>query len=293
MDEFLADPDGTIDEYVQNRNRLAHSTFLAQPLVGTAAGFSPSGAGLDIFTAVTGQDAITGAEVSGLDRAFAVGGVAVSTAVIAAPAISTVRSLNVPKIATNPPAVSRPTPSTTPTTTPRTTRIRDFAQRTLDQIPRLEVAPDFSPTINSGPGIPRVRVTRGADASNGVSADAMPPTSQAWAAARVAELQAQLPTGSQGRVTMGVGVLEDASGNQIRVISTSEPNGYLRPGLTTKPGEIVIPGTGHAEVDIIDYAQANGLRVVTVGAGRPICGPCASAIGNSGGSPATPLKGAR
>jgi filamentous hemagglutinin len=92
---------------------------------------------------------------------------------------------------------------------------------------------------------------------------------------------------------MGAGVLEDASGNQIRVISTSEPNGYLRPGVTTNPGEILIRGTGHAEADIVAYAQANGYRVVTVGAGRPICGPCATAITGSGGTPATSLKGPR
>ena len=89
---------------------------------------------------------------------------------------------------------------------------------------------------------------------------------------------------------MGAGVLEDASGNQIRVISTSEPNGYLRTGVTTQPGEIVISGTGHAEADIVAYAEANGYRVVTIGVGRPVCAACATTITGSGGTAATPLK---
>lgn len=45
---------------------------------------------------------------------------------------------------------------------------------------------------------------------------------------RVLQRQSQLPASSQGRVTMGVGILQDGNGNQLTVVSTSEPNGYLR-----------------------------------------------------------------
>lgn len=90
---------------------------------------------------------------------------------------------------------------------------------------------------------------------------------------------------------MGAGVVRDAAGNEIRVISTSEPGGYLRPGVSLEPGEIVIRGTGHAEADIVAWAAENGYEVVTIGAGRPICVPCATAIDGSGGTAATPLKG--
>jgi RHS repeat-associated protein len=114
---------------------------------------------------------------------------------------------------------------------------------------------------------------------------------EAIAASRAAELQAELPAGARGRVTMGVGVLEDASGNRITVVATSEPRGYLRPGVTLRPGEVVVRGTGHAEADIVAYAEAHGYRVVSVGAGRPICATCAGRIAGSGGSAATPLKG--
>ena len=90
---------------------------------------------------------------------------------------------------------------------------------------------------------------------------------------------------------MGAGVVRDAAGNEIRVISTSEPGGYLRPGVTTQPGKIVIRGTGHAEVDIVTWAEANSYEVVTIAAGRPICPSCAGAISGSGGTPATSLNG--
>ena len=114
---------------------------------------------------------------------------------------------------------------------------------------------------------------------------------KSWAASRAEEMQAQLPAGSRGRVTMGAGVLRDGGGNEIRVISTSEPRGYLRPGVTAQPGEIVVKGTGDAEADIVAYAAEHGYDVVAIGAGRPICPACAGAIAGSGGSPATPLRG--
>jgi hypothetical protein len=113
---------------------------------------------------------------------------------------------------------------------------------------------------------------------------------EAYAAQRASVLQSQLPTGSQGRVTMASGVLEDPQGNYVPVIATSEPGGYLRPGVTVDPGEVVISGTGHAEQTIVNWANANGYRVVAVGAGRPICPSCAAAIQGSGASTATPLK---
>jgi hypothetical protein len=72
---------------------------------------------------------------------------------------------------------------------------------------------------------------------------------------RAAELQGVLPAGSQGRVTMGVGEGVDASGATRRVVGTSEPNGYLRPGVrdAIASGEEVASGAGHAEANILDY----------------------------------------
>jgi filamentous hemagglutinin len=107
---------------------------------------------------------------------------------------------------------------------------------------------------------------------------------------RVDELWAQIPENSRGRITMGVGVLEDSQGVRMVVVSTSEPRGYLRPGVTLKEGEIVIPGSTHAETDIIAYAKANGLRVVEIGATRPVCLDCQNQIAPTGAHIATPIK---
>jgi filamentous hemagglutinin len=56
---------------------------------------------------------------------------------------------------------------------------------------------------------------------------------------------------------MGVGIGQDAEGNLRTVVGTSEPNGYLRPGVTLNPGEELAPGLGHAEPDILAYMEAN------------------------------------
>ena len=72
---------------------------------------------------------------------------------------------------------------------------------------------------------------------------------------------AAIPAAQTGRITMAVGLAEDANGVRSVLIGTSEPGGYLRPGVTFALGETIAAGTGHAEVDIIAHAQANGLRL--------------------------------
>jgi RHS repeat-associated protein len=109
-------------------------------------------------------------------------------------------------------------------------------------------------------------------------------------AGRVAELRGQIQTAQQGRITMGVAVVEDASGARSVLVSTSEPRGYLRPGVTLNPGETMVAGTGHAEADIINYARANNLRVIDIGATRPVCVPCQDAINPTGANISTPLR---
>ena len=109
-------------------------------------------------------------------------------------------------------------------------------------------------------------------------------------ASRTAELGAAIPAAQQGRITMGVGLAEDVNGVQRLLVGTSEPRGYLRPGVTLAPGETIAPGLGHAEADIVNFAQQNGLRLLEVGATRPICPNCATLIERAGAQPVTPLK---
>jgi RHS repeat-associated protein len=108
--------------------------------------------------------------------------------------------------------------------------------------------------------------------------------------ARVEELKAAIPAAQQGRITMAVGLAEDSDGVRQVLIGTSEPMGYLRPGVSLNPGEVLAPGLGHSEEDIVNYALQNNLNLLEVGATRPICLNCASLIQKAGATPITPLK---
>ena len=109
-------------------------------------------------------------------------------------------------------------------------------------------------------------------------------------ARRADELQGALPEGAQGRVTMGVGAGRDAQGNLRTVVGTSEPRGYLRPGVTLRPGEELARGFGHAEDDIVSYMLRNDISPLSVSAGRPICPRCGRLIGGAGARPGSRLR---
>ena len=107
---------------------------------------------------------------------------------------------------------------------------------------------------------------------------------------RLDELKAAIPDAQKGRITLAVGRARDASGAEKVLVATSEPGGYLRPGVTLKPGEILAAGGKQAELDIVSFAKQNGLTLLEVGATRPICGTCASAIEEAGAKSGTTLK---
>jgi filamentous hemagglutinin len=108
--------------------------------------------------------------------------------------------------------------------------------------------------------------------------------------ARIHELRAVIPTAQQGRVTMAAAVVEDTHGVRSVLVGTSEPRGYLRPGVILKPGETMAVGLGHAEADIAAFASANKLRIIDIGATKPICVPCQDAIIPTGANISTPLR---
>lgn len=89
---------------------------------------------------------------------------------------------------------------------------------------------------------------------------------------------------------MSAAIVEDANGTRSVLIGTSERGGYLRPGVHLEPGETIVPGLGHAEVDIVNYAKANNLKVIEIGATRPVCPHCVQAITSTGARIATPSK---
>jgi hypothetical protein len=49
-------------------------------------------------------------------------------------------------------------------------------------------------------------------------------------------------------------------------------------------------GPGHAEVTVLNYANANGMTVQSVAASRPICPSCATSLQGAGVTPASALK---
>jgi filamentous hemagglutinin len=105
-------------------------------------------------------------------------------------------------------------------------------------------------------------------------------------ASRASELQSSLSEAQSGRVTMAVGVGRDEAGNLRTVVGTSEKGGYLRPGVTLKPGEELATGSGHAEANVVQHMNENSISPSYVAAGRPICGACAASITRSGGATA-------
>lgn len=108
---------------------------------------------------------------------------------------------------------------------------------------------------------------------------------------RSSELQRQLSPASRGRTTMSAGVVENPDGTRTVLVGTNERRGYLRRGVTRKPNEEVVAGTGHAESDIVAAAKARGQKVISVGTGRPHCNGCVTAIEDVGGAPAGPRRG--
>ncbi len=112
-------------------------------------------------------------------------------------------------------------------------------------------------------------------------------------AARVAELKAQIPEGSRGYVTMAAGIAEEGEADAVRrymLIGTSESNSYIRPGVSLNPGEIVVPGELDAEQNIVNFITNNKIRLVEIGATRPVCPDCVAAIKPTGATITTPLR---
>jgi len=108
----------------------------------------------------------------------------------------------------------------------------------------------------------------------------------------VGELRSAIPTAQRGRITMAVAVVEDSNGVRSILVSSSEGayvRGAVRP-VVESMGAQVVGGTGHAEANIIAHAQANNLRVIDIGATRPVCVPCQDVINPTGANISTPLR---
>lgn len=121
--------------------------------------------------------------------------------------------------------------------------------------------------------------------------------SERAARTQAAALQGMLPKIVRERyVTMGVGIGRDSSGALRVVVGQSGRAGPLHPAVreaVQKSGAIVArgpKGKADAEIRILEHMAANGLRPVTVAAGRPICPQCAAAIARARATAASRLK---
>jgi hypothetical protein len=81
-------------------------------------------------------------------------------------------------------------------------------------------------------------------------------------------------------------VVEDAQSIRRVVISSSESDRVaLRPSVEAlrQSDEIVVRSTGdHAEINIMNYAKENNLKLIAVGAGKPYCLECGPALDADG-----------
>jgi len=149
------------------------------------------------------------------------------------------------------------------------------------------LSPIASARIPAGAAASVIRVRPGQVPVRLPAAAVAPAQAEVSVAARVAELKVAIPESSRGFITMAVGRAEQKCGVQKTLIATSEPRGYLRPGVTLKPGEILVRGDGHAEMNLVQFAKENDMCLREVGATRPFCPECTSATTEIGAKAAT------
>lgn len=100
--------------------------------------------------------------------------------------------------------------------------------------------------------------------------------------ARAAVLTATQPPEVAPWLRVAVGLGADANGRRTVIIGTSEPAGYLRPGVVPEPHEVVV-GDGRApELAILGYLRERDLTPLAVCAGTPPPPDVAAAVGESG-----------
>jgi hypothetical protein len=160
---------------------------------------------------------------------------------------------------------------------------------------RVMATGDFKPTLTGTQrwtkgisGVTKaanVALTASSFATPGVTIDAAATREyqEAWgkmaSAERAEALQAALPAGSKGRVTMAAGYFFDAEGKIHIAIASSEPGAYLRPSVAAAkyPWEKVATGIGDAETKLFSNFYVEGAA-----AGRPVCKPCQRLLDDAG-----------
>lgn len=97
----------------------------------------------------------------------------------------------------------------------------------------------------------------------------VPATDLGMLRTRAVTLAATQPPEVAPWIRVAVGLGQDRDGGRVVVVGTSEPAGYLRPGVMPEPHEVVV-GDGRApELAIIDYFADRALTPLAVCAATP------------------------
>ena len=120
---------------------------------------------------------------------------------------------------------------------------------------------------------------------------------------RAKELSQMLGIVTRRKVIIGVGdVVNPETGEIYRLVSSSELDRSIANRINSqefvKNNEYIVPSqvgthsdaTGHAEDNIVRYAQQQGWNVLSVGASGRICSECRSTIESAGGTPVGSLR---
>jgi ribosomal protein S11 len=101
-------------------------------------------------------------------------------------------------------------------------------------------------------------------------------------AARAKAIHGAVGIGTQGRTTVAAARVITSEGGELILVGSSE--GALRPAQRAmlQAGEQAVKGPGHAEIAVINAAQASGATVKEIAASRPICPKCNEVIKDIG-----------
>ena len=107
---------------------------------------------------------------------------------------------------------------------------------------------------------------------------------------RAKEIHSTLSEVTQTKTTTAVAEVANEGGDVSFLVASSEKR--LRPAqrAALNSTETVVMGAGHAEVTAMNAAIESGLKVLRVGASRPICTGCERAIIANDAIPASSLK---
>ena len=91
-----------------------------------------------------------------------------------------------------------------------------------------------------------------------------PDVDPTWLIERAAVLQTSLPSPFSEWMRVAIGIGTDADGRQVRVVATSDPQPYQRPGFAIAPSELLTGDGGPPEYAIVAEMARAGLTPVIV-----------------------------